>query len=118
MKPRIIYVSQASRRSQIPRRYNPDVLTDRNHDPRLIAQAHELYLQFFGDTHAHPQTRSVSVQGGEGQSIDRGLGKHGQGTHKPSLTSPADAFPFGTFCARGNYCRRCEYNCEEVNWRG
>jgi CRISPR/Cas system CSM-associated protein Csm2 small subunit len=37
-----------------------------------------------------PQIRSKSVQDGEGQSIDKSLGKHGQGTHKPSLTSPVD----------------------------
>lgn len=37
-----------------------------------------------------PQHRSDCVQVGEGQSIDESLGKHGQGTHEPSLTSSGD----------------------------
>ncbi len=36
------------------------------------------------------QIQSDSVQDGEGQSTGESLGKHGQGTRKPSLTSPAD----------------------------
>ena len=112
-RPIHFYSGRANISGDIPRNFRADELEDINHDPRLLALAHQHYLEVFG-THEHPQSRSNSVQAEEGQSIDESLGKHGQGTHRPSLTSSADALrlPFGQFCVRGNYCFRCKYECE------